>query len=345
MSITDADRAGALRIAKARTERQHRGTGIYRVTVGGYVVGTVRRSSTSTGVWIACPEESDTPLTDPDRSFSGGNGSCYSTRKEAVARLARTDFSALSYRESAREGAQGTAEERRVREEDTARLEQLDAVAEESSGPALELVEGAYRTADGRFTVRRIEADTYRIEDERASRVRYDRSIADARETIGKILGVEEESRSAVARGFVAEEVLTIPTASARPGDLVIELDGDAVTDIKVLEPLAHVYGAGKGPLGVRVTSGSRSAAIYIYVDQYPRITVRRPASRWTRFPVGATVAHKDDDHAARSTAVVVEPTVDEWLDMDRDDLPAVLVEWRPAGRRVWEYAEDLQKI
>lgn len=112
MSITDADRAGALRIAKARTLRQYRGTGIYPVTVGGIVIGQVEKRVNE---WYAVEES----------GFEVPGG--YINRYNAVIGLAESEFAAQAYRESARTGAQGTAEERRVREEDAARLAQLDA--------------------------------------------------------------------------------------------------------------------------------------------------------------------------------------------------------------------------
>jgi hypothetical protein len=196
MFITDADRAGALSTAKARTERQYRGTGIYRVTVGGYVVGQVERfalATSKTAVWWSATDDNGVRI-----------GGVHNTRADAVEALAKTDGAAEAYRNAARDGAQGFAESRRVHLEDAARRDELEAIEDDIAGPVLETVEpGKYRTADGRFTVTRAAGpDLYRIDDARdSSRTRYACSIADARPIIGLILGVEAENAARLAEG------------------------------------------------------------------------------------------------------------------------------------------------
>lgn len=188
MNVTDADRAGAIRTARARTERQYRGTGTYRVTVGGYVVGEVQKVTVMTArssytEWAATTDTGEKITND---------GINFNSRAQAVAALAAADGAAEAYRNAARDGAQGFAESRRVHLEDA----ELEAADTDVDGPVLELVDGVYCTVDGRFTViRAVGPDLYRIDDARdSSRTRYARSIAEARPIIGLILGIEAEN-------------------------------------------------------------------------------------------------------------------------------------------------------
>jgi hypothetical protein len=109
-----SDRDEAVRVARARAQRQHRGTGHYPVTVGGYVVGHVERvESRVTGnvSWKAFTDDG-TPVVNPG---IGDNSSLFfGIRRSAVRAVAATDGAVEAYRQAAREGTFGYREQARV---------------------------------------------------------------------------------------------------------------------------------------------------------------------------------------------------------------------------------------
>lgn len=118
-AITDADRTLAASVARVRTERQYRGTGIYRVTVGGIVVGQVERfalATSKTAVWWAANDDNGV------RVASG-----LPTRADAAEVLARSDDAVKAYRDAAVAGAFGTRECARVTAEREKAIAEADA--------------------------------------------------------------------------------------------------------------------------------------------------------------------------------------------------------------------------
>lgn len=131
-----ADRPRAAAVAKPRVQRQYRGTGTYPVTVGGIVIGEVRKIEQDDTFWIA--------LDANDNQIGGANR----TRTHAVASLSVTDSAVEAYRHAAMEGTFGTAEQARLDAETKALIAALEADAAPATPAPVETVHCARCKAD-----------------------------------------------------------------------------------------------------------------------------------------------------------------------------------------------------
>lgn len=276
MNITDADRTLAAQVARPRTERQYRGTGTYRVTVGGIVIGTVDKIEQNDTYWIA---------KDDDGNLVGG---VHRTRTEAVARLGLSDFAVKAYRDAALEGTFGYAEKARVQAALDAFLAAQDEQAEAVEMKPVGQRESAAIEAElGRkASIMMISAsqDGSPV----GERVRVIAQDSAYRGKVGTVVRVNEEGYATV-RLEDGSEIgphlsrlgLVIATVDARPGDKIVALGEEQLDDGPTVQsPIEHVGGE-DGPLGVRLVT-PRTTVVYIYAEMHPEITVERPASKRT---------------------------------------------------------------
>lgn len=332
MNITDADRKLAAQVARPRTERQYRGTGTYRVTVGGIVVGSVIKIDGPQNeiYWIARDVD--------DERVGGANR----TRKDAVARLGSTDFAVKAYRDAALEGTFGYAEKARVQAELDAFIAAQDvtppafgdiitgpsvAVGTVRTGKVQSVIEPGdwlaysdqrekhYMIDDGSGFQRRVTWNGAPFQPARRSHNVANHSNAFcycpaagnhelcANPACPKCYpeAAPEQTGSCPLPGgicnpdvdhdhdplspelaamlgeptFEVTEILTIDTTEAQPGDVIVALGKEAIEDGPEVHSRVEHVGREDGPLGVRL-KGGRTTVHYLYVDQYPRITVHR---------------------------------------------------------------------
>lgn len=163
--ITPTDRVHAAKAARARSSRDK---GVYPVTVGGLVVGEVRKVTRKTArgsvvEWAAFLADGTAVS-----SLSGLDGPVqnFSLRADAVEALGRTDAGAQAYRDAALDGAFGTAESRRVHTEGEAFLAQQEADERAARDQAVDeaLTEASFRPVveDGVLAIYAIEEFTER---------------------------------------------------------------------------------------------------------------------------------------------------------------------------------------
>jgi hypothetical protein len=272
MSITTADREGAIRVARARTERQYRGTGTYRVTVGGIVVGEVERfalATSKTAVWWKA--------TDVDGVVVGRG---FSRRTDAVEVLAETEFAAKAYREAAREGTFGVPEGRRVRDEDAAALAKID--AQDADQPLTELgahlrqagFAAAVQKFDGVYVVTAYAPEGTSLDILR--RVAGERGLVPRETAAPAVYALVPETK----QEDVTEVELEISTEDVEPGDVITKLGTPQgawlrARDQVVKGRVGQIYGD-SGPRGARLASPTRSTVRFLLVEDYPRLVVRR---------------------------------------------------------------------
>lgn len=225
--ISNTDRSGAVDNVKVRTPKALHGKDLSEVIVGGNIIGyTQKHPFAKSWARYRILDQDHKQINDET-----GRTVKFATRTEAAEALARFDLGAQSYRESARKGGYGTAEERRVREED-AELER----------------DGAYEDAFGDG---------------------FDQSTLDE----FAFGGFTPPARSELAQ---VEQTLVIPTAEARAGDRVVNIEGeDLGQDGPVVLAAARPIYGDSGPWGVRIT-GPRTHAIFLDVEAIETITVSR---------------------------------------------------------------------